>query len=178
MSVQGEMPHATKGLPWTAEEDACVCRHYPFYDRLCIALPHRSLAALKHRVRCLSIARRRHVWTSIEVRRLQSAFAGHVPDRDLERLFPGLRLSQIKAKAGHIKAPHRRGRLVLFDVPALDTIRARARSLGMSYVELDRRAQTGRFFQASSQRPALKEICQAAAVLGGEVAIAWNDDGF
>ncbi|MBY2928916.1 hypothetical protein FIM10_09540 [Sphingomonadales bacterium 56] len=163
------------GTVWTQEEDACLRKHYPAYDLLRIVLPHRSLASLKHRVRRLGIVRQRHVWTNVEVRRLHSAFANHVPDRDLEHLFPGLRLGQIKAKAGHIKAPHRRGQSTIFGISALDAIRERAKALGMSYVELDRRAQTGKFFQKSSRHPGLKQISRAADLLGGDVAIAWDD---
>lgn len=109
---------------------------------------------------------------------MRRAFADLVPDRDLEPLFPGLSLGQIKAKAGHIRAPHRRPASAEFGVPALDMIRQRARSMGMSYVELDRRARTSKFFQKSSRRPVLKQICRAADLLDGEVSILWNDEEY
>lgn len=160
---------------WTAEEDERLRSLYPHYDQLRAALPHRSLAALKHRVRCLGIVIRRHVWTNFEIRRLREAFENHVPDKDLERLFPGLRLSQIKAKAGHIKAPHRRAQRAIFKVQALDAIRHRAKARGLSYVELDRKAKTGKFFQKSRRHPILKPIARAAALLSGEVCIEWRE---
>ena len=163
------------GSLWTAEEDASLRAEYPCYEILQTALPHRSLSALKHRVRVLGIVHGRHVWTNIEVRRLRAAFEDHVPDRELEGLFPGLRLGQIKAKAGHIGATHRKGERTVFGVPALDSIRERARSRGMSYVELDKRARTGKFFQNCSHKPMLKQISRAAATLGGEVIIDWGD---
>lgn len=160
---------------WTAEEDERLRSLYPHYDQLRAALPHRSLAALKRRVRCLGIVIRRHVWTNFEIRRLREAFENHVPDKDLELLFPGLRLSQIKAKAGHIKALHRRAQRVIFEVQALDVIRHRAKAHGLSYVELDRQARTGEFFQKSRRQPMLKPIVRAAALLGGEVCIEWRE---
>ena len=138
-------------------------------------LPHRSLAALKHRVRCLGIVHRRHVWTNFEVRRLREAFEKHASDKELEALFPGIRLSQIKAKAGHIRAPHRRAQRAIFEVQALDAIRHRAKARGLSYVELDRLARTGKFFQKSRRQPMLKPIARAAALLGGEVCIEWRE---
>jgi hypothetical protein len=49
-----------------------------------------------------------------------------VTDRELKTLFPGLRLVQIKSKAGHIRAARRKARPVPFGVSALDAIRARA----------------------------------------------------
>lgn len=159
---------------WTADEDERLRSLYPHYDLLQAALPHRSLSALKHRVRRLGIARSRHVWTNLEVGRLRAAFENHIPDKALESLFPGLRLSQIKAKAGHIRAPHRRAPLAIFEVQALDAIRRRAKALGLSYVALDRQARTGKFFQKSRRQPMLKPIARAAALLQGEVHIEWH----
>jgi hypothetical protein len=160
---------------WTAHEDERLRTLYPRYDLLRVALPHCSLSALKHRVRRLGIVRRRHIWTNLEIRRLHEAFENNVPDRELEGLFPGLLLSQIKAKAGHIRASHRRSQQVIFGVQALDSIRQRAREQGLSNVELDRRARTGKFFQKSSRRLMLKSIMRAVALLGGEVSITWRE---
>jgi hypothetical protein len=160
---------------WTSHEDERLRTLYPRYDLLRVALPHRSLSALKHRVRRLGIVRRRHIWTNLEIRRLHEAFENHVSDRELEGLFPSLRLSQIKAKAGHIRAPHRRSQQVIFGVQALDAIRQRAKAEGLSNVELDRRARTGKFFQKSSRKPMLKQIARAVALLGGEVSIVWRE---
>lgn len=167
--------HHTPAMIWTADEDERLRALYPRYDLLRVALPHRSLSALKHRVRRLGIVRQRHIWTNIEVRRLREAFDNHVPDRELEALFPGLRLGQIKAKAGHIQAPHRRAQRAIFEVQALDAIRHRAKARGLSYVELDRQARTGKFYQKSRRQPMLKQIGRAAALLGGEVCIEWQE---
>ncbi len=161
---------------WSLEEDKLLRRFYPCYRRLRAALPHRSLAALKHRVRRLGIVNIRHVWTNKEVRRLHEAYQNRVPDKELESLFPGLTLGQIRAKTWHIRAPHRRGR-VLLGVEALDAIRQRTMMRGISLVELDRQAQTGKFFQKSRRQPMLFQISRAADVLGGEVHIEWSDLG-
>ncbi|PKP71032.1 MAG: hypothetical protein CVT83_03270 [Alphaproteobacteria bacterium HGW-Alphaproteobacteria-5] len=163
------------GRPWTPDEDALLRAHYPDYDRLKKHFPHRTLSALKHRVRVIGIVTRRHIWTNVEVARLHKAYEAGVPDRELEGLFPGLRLVQIKSKAGHVRAVRRKPRPAWFGVPALDAIRARAASMRLSFVELDRRAGTGRFFQKSCRHPCLKHIVRAATFLDGKVTIGWVD---
>ena len=179
MKKAGRVPvssdHEWSSANWSMEEDRLLRRLYPNYRQLRSALPHRSLAALKHRVRRIGIVSTRHVWTNLEVRRLRDAFEKRVSDKELEPLFPGLALGQIKAKAQHIGAPHRRGGSVLLGVKALDAIRQRARARGISLVELDRQAQTGKFFQKSRRQPMLRQISRAAEVLGGEVRIEWSD---
>src|SRR3546814_12310565 len=61
-------------LRWTEEENDLLRTLYPSYDALLARMPHRSLAALKHRVRVMGIVVRRHVWTNREVRRLFEAY--------------------------------------------------------------------------------------------------------
>ena len=160
---------------WTTKEDAVLREHYPSYDRLTKRLPHRTISALKHRVRVIGIVARRHIWTNVEVARLHKACEAGATDRELEALFPGLGLIQIKSKARHIGAARRKARPVPFGVPALDAIRTRAADARLSFVELDRRAGTGRFFQKSCRYPCLKHIARAAAFLDGEVVIDWVD---
>jgi hypothetical protein len=167
--------HRRTTAVWTFDEDEKVQALYPRYDLLRAALPNRTQSALKQRARHLGVVHRRHVWTNLEVRRLREAFEKHASDRELEALFPGIRLSQIKSKAGHIKAPHRRAQRAVFEVQALDAIRHRAKARGLSYVELDRQARTGKFFQKSRRQPMLKPIARAAALLGGEVCIDWRE---
>lgn len=164
-------------LPWTPLEDDQVRAGYPSYDLLQKNLPHRSLSALKHRVRALGIVRRRHVWTNQEVRRIHAAFEANLSGVELPALFPGLTLCQIKSKAGHVKAARRKARLVPFAVPALDAIRTRAQDENISLVKLDRRARTRRFFQKSCRKQNLRYIVRAACVLGGDVEIEWSDEG-
>jgi hypothetical protein len=157
------------------EEDAILRAAYPSYDVLKAQLPHRTMSALKKRASALDIVTRRHVWTVVEVRRLRQAYEAAATDTELRALFPHLRLTQIKGKAGHIRIGRRDARFVTFGVPALDAIRLRAAKTGLSLIELDRQAGTGRFFQKSCRKPMLKPIVRAAAFLGGEVAIEWDD---
>lgn len=162
-------------LRWTEKENDLLRALYPSYDTLLVRLPHRSLAALKHRVRAMGIVVRRHVWTNREVRRLLGAYENGATDVELQRLFPTLRLCQIKSKASHVRAARRKASLVAFDIPALDAIRARSAEMGLPLARLDERAGTGRFFQKSGRRPALKHIVRAATFLGGDVMIEWDD---
>lgn len=167
---------AVKGdLRWTDEEDRLLRSHYPDYPVLRAHFPHRTLSALKHRIRAIGIAKRRHIWTNHEIVRLRQAYEEGVTDRELAILFPELRLSQVKSKASYIGAMRRKPNPVRFDVPALDAIRVRSVGMGLSFVELDRHARTGRYFQKSCRRPLLRHIVQAAAFLGAEVSIEWSE---
>lgn len=148
---------------------------YPDYRALQRQLPDRTLSAIKHRVRAIDIVFRRHVWTNVEVARLRKSYRGSVTDKELTTLFPGLRLCQIKSKASHIGAERRKPRLALFEDPALDAIRHRSKEIGISFVELDKRAGTGRFFQKSCRRPSLKHIVRAAQALDAQVRIEWDE---
>lgn len=166
---------AKRYFQWSDEEDVLLRAYYPDYSALRIHLPHRTLSALKHRVRAIGIAQRRHIWTNREIARLSQAYEDGVADRELAALFPELRLCQIKSKASHIGAVRRRSKPVRFDVPALDAIRARSVEMRLSFVELDHRAGTGRYFQKSCRRLSLKHIVRAAAFLGAEVSIEWRE---
>jgi hypothetical protein len=148
---------------------------YPDYQALQKGLPDRTLSAIKHRMRVIGIVTRRHVWTNLEVVRLRKAYCDSVTDKELTILFPGLRLCQIKSKACHIGAERRKPRLALFENPALDAIRRRSKEMRMSFVELDKRAGTGRFFQKSCRRPSLKHITHAARILDVQVRIEWDE---
>src|SRR3546814_3592500 len=75
-------------LRWTEEENDLLRTLYPSYDALLARMPHRSLAALKHRVRVMGIVVRRHVWTNREVRRLFEAYENRATNVELQRLFP------------------------------------------------------------------------------------------
>lgn len=160
---------------WTAEEDAEICKGYPCYPLLMQRLPDRTLAALKHRARWLGVVATRHIWTSREVRDLTKIYSDHPSNGELTRLFPHLTLRQITRKAAHLGLQRRAKCLRMLGVPALDAIRQRASSVGLSLVELDRRARTGRYFQKSRRDPILKYIARAAMLLGGDIVITWDE---
>ena len=160
---------------WSAAEDELLRDIYPDYRALEKRLSGRTLSAIKHRVRVLGIVSRRHVWTNLEVARLRKAYCESATDKELIILFPRLRLRQVKSKASHIGAERRKPKLALFDNPALDAIRRRSKEMHMSFVELDRRAGTGRFFQKSCRRPSLKHIARAARVLQAQIRIEWGE---
>ena len=164
------------GAPWSEADDAILRQGYPDYIGLSRRLPHRSLAALKHRVRKLGIAQARHVWTNREVARLRQLYAQNTRDRELVSHFPGLRLVQIKSKADHLGLAVRRRTLRRLGVPPLDDLRQAAAKRGWSLVELDRQARTGRYFQSCTRRLKLKAIARAACVLGQTITIRWHDD--
>jgi hypothetical protein len=160
---------------WQGIEDFAVILLYPNYEAIRQLLPWRSYAAIRHRVRRLDIAQRRHVWTGPETSRLTAAFRGGASNDELYRLFPDLTPGQYLGKAQHMGLPKRRPKLVAFDCPALRDIRSQAAEIGFSLRDLDRKAGTGQYFQRSTRRICLRSIVRAAAFLGGEIALRQSD---
>ncbi|KFC73078.1 hypothetical protein FG93_01820 [Bosea sp. LC85] len=156
---------------WQGIEDFAVILLYPNYEAIRQLLPWRSYSAIRHRVRRLDIARRRHIWTAPEISRLTAAFRDGASNDELTRLFPDLRPGQYLGKAQHIGLPKRRPKLIAFDCLALRDIRSRAAEVGFSLRDLDRKAGTGQYFQRSTRRICLRSIVRAVALLGGEVAL-------
>lgn len=163
------------GSPWTAEEDDLIRALYPAYDRLERALPHRTRSALKNRARHLGVASVRHVWTNVEVALLRALYAAASPDRILAERFPHLELGQIHAKACHLGLRRPRRAPILLGVPVIDAVRQRAALAGLTMVELDRRARTGRYFQSCRRNLDLRCISKASQLLGGEIEVHWDD---
>ncbi len=174
MSNRRAKPARPANRRWTAPEDELLRRTYPDYGRMRAALPQRSMAALKHRVRTLGIAPRRHVWTNRQVARLLQLFRQGASDGDVLAAFPGMRLGQLKSKARHCGAPARRPAPIPFGDPALDAIRLLAFRRGLSLVALDRILRTGRYYQKSRRDPRLAPILRAAALFGAGVRIEWD----
>lgn len=148
---------------------------YPDYGLMRQRLPRRSLAALKNRAATLGVVRPRHVWTQTEVRKLSRLIAASASNAELMRAFPHLRLEQITSKIRYLRLPRRKPRLARFEDAAIREVRWRAVQKGLSLRELDRLARTKRYFQTSTRRLVLKHVARAAAVLGGEICIEWEE---
>lgn len=156
-----------RDIGWSAAEDGLLRDHYPDYQALREHLPHRTLSALKHRVRAIGIVARRHVWMNIEVARLRKAYTDGVTDHELVVLFPGLRLCQIKSKASHICAERRGLRPAHFGEPALGAIRTRSKAMQLSFVELDRDGTV----LPEIQPPSLSEAYRAGGSVSGFILL-------
>ena len=148
---------------------------YPDYGLMRRRLPHRSLAALKHRAAALGVVQPRHVWTQTEVRKLSRLVAAGASNAELKCAFSHLRFEQIASKIRHLRLPRRKPRLARFEDAAIREVRRRAVEKDLSLRELDRLARTKRYFQASTRRLVLKHVASAAAVLGGEICIEWEE---
>lgn len=163
------------GERWSESADAVVRDTYPNYVVMRRRLPHRSLAALKHRAAALGVVRQRHIWMNVEVERLARLVLAAASNTELAAAFPDLRLRQITEKARHLRLPRRKLRLAKFGDPTLSAVRKRAIDVGMSLRCLDQAARTGRYFQKSTRRLVLAHVARAAAVLGGEILIEWEE---
>jgi len=163
------------GGRWSKAEDMAVWEAYPDYVLMKRRLRWRSLAALKRRAAVLSVAKRRHVWTQTEVRKLAELVAANTSNAELALAFPHLHLGQITAKIRHLRLPRRKQRLANFADEAIGEVRRRAIDKGLSLRELDKLARTKRYFQKSTRRLMLEYVARAAIVLSGEVRIEWED---
>ncbi|MDO9428665.1 MAG: hypothetical protein Q7T93_17780 [Methylobacterium sp.] len=163
-----------KCVPWAPWEDAHVIVLHPDYGALLRELPNRTYAALRQRARHLGIVRPRHVWTIREVECLRKASTANLRSRDIAKLFPKLRPTQILAKARHLNLS-RGQRLKDFDDPVLSAIRARASQMNLTLSDLDKRARSGRYFQKSDRNFHLRHAASAVAALDGRISVKWDD---
>lgn len=156
---------------WTEKEDAIIRGAYPDYVELAARLPERSYWAIKSRARTLGVVKRRHTWTGKELKEIARLRRQGMTWREFEKLFPGLSREHPKALLRNLCPPPPPK---AFGLPLLDAIRARAYARGLRLTELDRLANTGRYFSHSMPIERVRHIDRAARVLGGELAIVWD----
>ena len=157
---------------WTAPEDKTVCDHYPDYDQMRAALPHRTYFALRQRARHLGAASTRHTWTGRDMVKLKSMWLG-ATKAALLKAFPGRSFGAIKSAAkGAGLGP--RGLVRRGCDPYREAINARARERGISNRDLDRLLQSGSYFEKAQMdfRPA--HVFRAAELLDFEINIRWE----
>jgi hypothetical protein len=64
----------------------------------------------------------------------------------------------------------------MFSPQPSDSIRQRAKSMGMTLRQLDRQANTGCYFQHTTRRVDWAYLVPAVEKLGGRIVIQWRDD--
>ncbi|MGA0603513.1 hypothetical protein ACO2Q3_22590 [Caulobacter sp. KR2-114] len=162
-------------IAWTPRERDIIREHYPNYRRIYELLPHRTPKAIRVRAHEMGVVRRRHIWTNLEVLKLRSLYARKASDKELKAAFPNLRLRQIHGKAWHIRAPSRLGRpFKVLGVPALDSVRAKAREHGLTLLDLDLLAKTKHYFRRCCRRPNWKYINRAVQLFEGTLVVEWD----
>ncbi len=164
---------------WSPEETETLRRLYPDYRAAMKALPGRSYWAVRGHALKHGFARRRHVWTNIELARLRKLAAAGVSDTELVAGFPGLTRDQVIGKLRHhqIKRPRRRFKPTGY--PLLDAIRDRCYQLGWSMVDLDEIAGTANYFRCQAwldgRGVSIRRIAKAVKVLGGTLSVTWKE---
>ncbi|MDT2024536.1 hypothetical protein [Methylocella sp. CPCC 101449] len=161
---------------WTEREDNFIRENYPDYEKLTKKLSGRSYNAIRNRCRVIGVSRRLESWTAAEKLRLRKLWPKG-SKRDLGNAFPNRTHSAIRSMAQAMKLTKR---LDLFrtNVPLVDDIRQRARSLGYTMSELDTLARSGRFFAAGCIKgsvPRPQYIEAAVRRLGGRLTVVWKE---
>ncbi len=164
---------------WSPKENSTLHSLYPSHrgNRIHLrrALPRRTYAAIKTRARIIGVAKKHPRWTSNEVRTLRALYT-RARKSDVTASLPRRTWSQIKSKAGRLKL-RRPQPLKILGRPALDAIRLRARSVGLTMFDLDCLARTGHYFRQnySNDRDQTNgAILRAAKLLGGQIVVRWK----
>jgi hypothetical protein len=127
-------------------------------------------------VRALGIQRRRHVWTTVEVRELRRLIEAGASRRGAARLMR-LTMPQVVGamKQYRIRVPKRR--LTRVRDPLLDKIRQRAQALNITLADLNR-ATKSLFFWKTYNRGgiSLRRARKVAPLLGGRLTVEWDAD--
>ena len=164
---------------WTEAEDDTVRRLYPDYTALVQVLRHRTYASIKIRARSFQIVKPKHIWTTIENKRLCELWSKSTT-AELRAAFPEMTRHAIMQHGYFLGLPHR-GKVPLKITGnwLCDAIRDRSMVLGYTLVQLDAMARTGKYFQESRwlNKPGHQwhPMGKAAMMLGGELRVEWPD---
>ena len=164
---------------WSDEETETLRRLYPDYKAAMKALPGRTYGAIKFHAMKHGIARRRHVWTNIEVARLRKLAAAGASNKQLFAGFPEFREQQILGKLYHCRMKRPRRQFRSTGHPLLDALRSRCHALGLSMVDVDDIARTRRYFTGQTwlkrQAVDVAKVAKAIDALGGTLSVSWQE---
>ena len=159
---------------YSSDEIQIVRETYPDYAEMLRRMPGRTQKGLATCAQTRGIGVKRKPWTCAEVRKLTALLAQRLSLREIADAFPHRTMRSI------VRYKERNDLTILHGLkpvrdPAVQALRERAASLGMSLSELDRRARCPGFYRHGGlPTPCLRHIAAGAAVLGGEVVIEWD----
>lgn len=160
---------------WTADEIAHLCQTFPDRKAACLALPHRTAAAVAHKARQLGLIPPRKIWIGDEAVRLRKPYVAGVPMAELLEMFLGKTRSQIWKKAFHMGYHRPRRAPKLTGMPLVDSVRKRAFECRLSMTDLDVFVGRTRYF-VSPRHLDWRALQRAMAILGGRPAISWSNE--
>lgn len=162
------------GRRYSDEEDDIIKNSHPDYSYMLRLLPHRTRMALKKRAHYLGIATRRTFISSRDSKRIREMRGWGANWKEIEAAFPKYQIESMKKHAQVQKMPLKR-RYVRASHPGIEAVRQRAVELRMSFAELARRTNSGEYFKGQIEDSRVKHLAAAAALLGGELHIVWDD---
>lgn len=162
---------------WTKEEDVLLEEVYPDYGAAKKALPRRTMASLKNRVRTLGLPKEIPQWTCVEVSRLRKMYRMNTWPEILAA-FPKRTYGAIQKKTQELRL--RRPRLGMKPTGHIltDAIILQARRLNITMAELDAMCRTKHYFAYKQWRdPTARRhgaLLRAVDALGGEIVqVRW-----
>lgn len=139
------------------------------------ALPRRSYPAIKAHAYRLGVTKTHRRWTNSEISKLRKLYPRSSRD-ELLKAFNYMRTWQAIARKATALHVWRSNNLKIYERPVLDSIRLRARSLGMTMQDLDFLANTRPYFRKSfllDHKLSHGAILKAVELLGGQIKIRW-----
>lgn len=161
---------------WTEAEDEILRRQYPQRATLTVQLPGRTWKAIKRRASKIGVAKPLNRWTARQDRDLERAIKRGAGKHELLALFPGRTYVQIADKAKYLNVKIKKAAILASKFAAKESMRRRARQLGVSFKELDRRIGRPICFGEVHHRPATRSVVAATEILGGQITIVWDED--
>ena len=165
---------------WTEAEDAICRKLHPDYEALQIALPRRTLCAIRFRCRVLQLTSPAKFWTGDEQSRLRKMYRTSTSD-ELKAAFPDRSRGSLEHRAmkiGIVRArrPYRPTRDLL-----LDELRAECFRQNITMPDLDVIANGKGYFKRKAWGGPhgcidMNRIVKAIRELGGKISVRWEDD--
>lgn len=162
---------------WTPGELATVQALHPDLARISKTLGRRSYYAVRDKAQEIGLARRKHVWTQVEISMLRRLYPG-ASRSELRATFPNFTREHLTHTANYHGIYRGRPALRKTGFTLLDEVRRRAFELGYTMMDLDLIAHTGRYFRNGNWRRGKKmeiNVGRAVQAMGGHFYAEWPE---
>jgi hypothetical protein len=158
-------PRVSRGA-WTNRERAIVIAFYPDYKLLKEKLPGRTYDQIRNYAHFLGIRKKKHVWTTGELRIVDKALKELWSKPRLHKALLHLAPRQIYAQCARRGSP---AGPKLLGTPLQDDIRAQARAMNLSLRDLDEICGGKLYWQRSIPRPWWRKCVKVVKYMGGQM---------
>ncbi|RVK40917.1 hypothetical protein [Sinorhizobium meliloti] len=164
---------------WTEEENAVLQQHFPNYEIMMQALPHRTRTAIRFRCGKLGLTRPKHVWMASEISLLRRLYA-RASKQEIMAALPGRSWISIKSAAEYYRFRRERKPYATIGVDALDALRQKCFECNMYMRDLDEIVGSKGYFRKAlwraNGRVDFRRVGRAIEALGGKVTAEWPEE--